>query len=70
MNIQIKKCDICKTEYRSDSPRHWSDCVDKIVLDFKNHAGIQVSIEKDVCTWCGKKILMVIQEAIVKFERS
>ena len=47
MRINMKKCDICKVEYRDDKPKHWSDCIDKITLDFKNHAGIQVMIEKD-----------------------
>ena len=54
MTIEIKKCDLCKTEYRNDEEKHWSDCVNKIILDFKNHAGVQVMIEQDACTKCAR----------------
>jgi hypothetical protein len=66
--LEVRVCDICKVEYRSDKVRHWSDGVDKIIFDFKSHAGIQGGAEIDVCTGCGKKILAVVEKTIAELK--
>lgn len=60
MIIEVKICDICGIEHRIDHAldergnpkRHWSDCIDKIHLDMKSHAAIQLEWNYEVCSNC------------------
>lgn len=64
--ISIKKCDLCKKEYRSDVVRHWSDTIDHVDLNMKGHAGVQTRYELDLCTSCCSIIKNAIEETISK----
>jgi len=64
MKVNIRQCDICKKEYRSDVERYWADCINPINLNFKDHAGLRCGWEIDVCTDCGGLIRDAIADKI------
>ena len=64
----VKVCDVCKKKYASNVRRHWSDCVGNVVLSFKDHAGVQLVISKDMCTPCASTLRDVITTTIKSME--
>lgn len=57
MKIEITECDICGRKQASNKEHHWSDCIEKIVISFKNHPGVQsIPFEGECCTSCAKAL--------------
>lgn len=69
MKIEVKKCDLCLKEYRSDIKTNWSDCVDRIELNMASHAAIQFRWDKDVCSSCAYQIRDAISAVIDKLTK-
>jgi hypothetical protein len=63
MKIEILKCDLCHSEYRSDTP-NYSREIGNIKLDMKGCYYIQKIYEKEVCSKCSKEINSAIYNVI------
>lgn len=66
MKIEIKKCDLCGFEMRSDNKVvHWSFHGGAVVLNFDGCAGVQGKFEWDyLCIDCAGKVKTSIQKAV------
>lgn len=67
----LTACDICGVKHSNkDNKRHWSDCIKKIELSFKDHPGIQtIPFSGDCCTDCARKISTKITEEIDEIKK-
>ena len=65
--IEIKKCDICGDEERSDAtPKYWA-CYHSgnIIINFKNAPNIQADFSKDcLCFVCSENLKNIIVDGI------
>ena len=67
--IKIIKCDICKTEHRSDKSYYWADSIEQVNLDFKKHSAIQINFSYDMCQECARHLYEIVKNEIAKMER-
>ena len=67
--IKITKCDICKTEHRSDKSYYWADSIEQVNLDFKKHSAIQINFSYDMCQECARHLYEIVKNEIAKMER-
>lgn len=70
--IKITKCDICGEERRSDSEKkyHWSDTIGKVLITFKEQAGLQnIPFDGVMCTECARVVSKKIFSDISKLRK-
>lgn len=67
-SIEIKKCDICGNEERSDDPpKYWSQYHSgKIEINFRSAPNLQSDLSKNnLCHDCAKDLHSIIVDAII-----
>lgn len=64
MKIDIKKCDLCHAEFRSDDkPKRWDVTGGPVNISFKQCPGIQTEFIYDfLCYECASKINSSVKE--------
>ena len=68
MKIEIRKCDLCQTEYRMDVTNNHRE-MGHIKLDMRGCYYIQMVYEKEVCSTCAKVIAKVIYDTLNSLDK-